>query len=219
MHSSEEKINPSYQPEVTILIPVRNVAKYIDRCLECLLNQDYPKDKYKIWLLDNNSSDGTPQIAAGYKNRGVEIFQLGIDSPAKKYNLIWPKITSEVVGFADGDAYIDKDWLKKVTAVIKDDEVAGAGGIIKTANCEKLIPRIIGYDWQDRCEWSGENVRRIQTMHTIYKKKIIEEMGLFNEQLKTGYDVEMGYKITNAGFKNLRAIGSNRSIYHYLLGN
>ncbi|MBI4812174.1 glycosyltransferase [Candidatus Falkowbacteria bacterium] len=190
-----------FQPEITILIPVRNVAKYIRGCLDALLAQDYPKEKIKIWILDNSSSDGTPGIVAEYKNRGVDIFQMGVDPPAKKYNLIWPKIETEFIGLVDGDAYVSRDWLKNVIAPLAEEGVAGASGLIKTENPEKLFAKLVGYDWQDRCERSTKNVKRVPCMHTVYKKKAIDEIGGFNELLKTGYDVDLGYRLTKAGHK------------------
>jgi len=189
------------QPHVTILIPIKNVAKYIKECLDALLNQTYPKEKYEIWLLDNNSDDGTLEIVANYPKDKVKIIQTGIDSPPIKYNRILPQIKSEVVGLVDGDAIVDKEWLSKTIEPLDDPKVAGACGVILTANKDKLIPRIIGYELQNRYEKMPREIKRAATMHIVYKKRVIEEIGGFNENLKTGYDAEIGHRINNAGYK------------------
>ncbi len=44
-------------------------------------------------------------------------------------------------------------------------------------------------------------IRRVATMHVVYKKSILLEIEGFNEKLKTGYDCEIGYKINDAGYK------------------
>jgi len=188
-------------PSVTILIPIKNVAKYIKECLDALMNQNYPREKYEIWLLDNNSNDGTLEIVANYPKDRVKVIQTGIDSPPIKYNKILPLIKSEVIGLVDGDANVDKEWLIKVVEPLDDTKVAGACGIILTANKNKLIPRIIGYDLQDRYERMPKEIKRAATMHIVYRKNIIEEIGGFNEKLKTGYDAEIGHRINNAGYK------------------
>lgn len=188
-------------PSITILIPIKNVAKYIKTCLDALLNQNYPQDRYEIWLLDNNSNDGTLEIVAKYPQNKVKVIQTGIDSPPVKYNKIMPSIKSEIVGLVDGDANVDKDWLSRVVEPLQDPKVAGATGVILTANSNKLIPRIIGYELQDRYEKMPREIKRAATMHIAYKKKIIEEIGGFNEKLKTGYDAEIGHRINNAGYK------------------
>ncbi|MDP2946998.1 MAG: glycosyltransferase [Nanoarchaeota archaeon] len=188
-------------PNITILIPIKNVAKYIKECLDALLNQSYPADKYEVWLLDNNSDDGTLEIIANYPKDRVKIVQTGIDSPPIKYNKILPLIKSEIIGLVDGDANVDRDWLVKVVEPLDDPKVAGACGVILTANKNKLIPRIIGYELQDRYEKMPREIKRAATMHIVYRRKIIEEVDGFNENLKTGYDAEIGHKINNAGYK------------------
>ncbi len=188
-------------PHVTILIPIKNVAKYIKECLDALLNQDYPTDRYEIWLLDNHSDDGTLDIVAKYTQDKIKVIQVGVDSPPIKYNKVLPQIKSEIVGLVDGDANVDREWLKKTIEPLAESKVAGACGTILTANKNKLIPRIIGYELQDRYEKMPREIKRAATMHIVYKKNVIEEIGGFNEKLKTGYDAEIGHRINNAGYK------------------
>jgi len=54
-------------PRVCILIPVRNEEENIGRCLDSLLNQDYPN--YNITVLDDDSSDATFDIVTDYSKR------------------------------------------------------------------------------------------------------------------------------------------------------
>jgi len=54
--------NPPHQPRVALLIPARNEERTITKCVNSLLVQDYPN--YAIWVLDDNSTDRTPEILA-----------------------------------------------------------------------------------------------------------------------------------------------------------
>lgn len=188
-----------YCPFVSILIPVKDVARYIEKCLDAILNQDYPKDKYEILVLDNKSSDGTQEIVSQY-GEPVRLIQTGIDSPARKYNLVIDQTKGSILGLVDGDANVSKDWLKKVIAPLSDPRVAGATGLILTHNKESLVARVIGYELQYRYENLPRKIKRAATMHTVYKKEVLVEVGRFNERLKTGYDCEIGHRITSAGF-------------------
>lgn len=188
-------------PQVTILIPIRNVAKYINACLDALLNQTYPKDKYQVWLLDNHSDDGTLEIIKKYPQDRVRVLQIGVHSPPIKYNKILPQIKTPLIGFVDSDANVSKDWLRLVVEPLQDPQVAGASGLILTENKDKLIPRIIGYELQDRYEKMPKEITRIATMHVVYKKDVLEEIGGFLETSKTGYDSDIGYRINEAGYK------------------
>ncbi len=199
-------------PYVTILIPIRNVAKYIGPCLEALLNQSYPQDKFEIWLLDNNSDDGTLDIVSRYPKDKVKVIQSGVHLPPAKYNKILSEIKSEIVGFVDGDANVHSDWLIKVVEPLADPKVAGASGMILTANKQKIVPRIIGYELQDRYERMPTEIKRVATMHVVYKKNVLQKLGGFNTDLKTGYDCEIGYRINNAGYKIINI--PDAKVYH-----
>lgn len=187
-------------PVVSILVAVKDMAEYIGDCLDALLKSDYPKDKYEILVMvEDNSTDGTAEIVSGYK-APVQLIMVNFRSPAKAYNYIMEKTKGDILGFVDGDANVDKDWLNRVVEPLKDPKVAGASGIILTQNKELLIPRVIGYELQDRYERMPRRIKRIATMHVVYKKNILKQVGGFNEKLKTGYDCEIGYRINDAGY-------------------
>ncbi len=52
-----------YLPLVSIIIPARNEAKHIKKCLLSVLNQSYPSEKYEVILVDDQSTDQTAYIA------------------------------------------------------------------------------------------------------------------------------------------------------------
>ena len=54
-------------PIVSILIPIRNEAAYIERCLQAVLAQDYPLDRMEILIADGLSDDGTRAILTSLK--------------------------------------------------------------------------------------------------------------------------------------------------------
>jgi glycosyltransferase involved in cell wall biosynthesis len=47
-------------PDITVIVPFHNAGKYIGRCIESLISQNYPRDSYEVILVDNNSSDSSP---------------------------------------------------------------------------------------------------------------------------------------------------------------
>ena len=59
IHSSEKS--------VTIIIRSKNEAKWIGSCLNSIKNQNYDHKKIEVIVLDNNSEDGTKEIAKRYK--------------------------------------------------------------------------------------------------------------------------------------------------------
>jgi len=58
----EAKVNMEGLPFVTVLMPIRNEAAFIERSLKAVLSQDYPPEKMEVLVIDGMSNDGTREI-------------------------------------------------------------------------------------------------------------------------------------------------------------
>lgn len=56
-------------PSVAVIVPARNEADVIERCLSGLLRQNYPADRLRIWLVDDGSEDATAPLATALAGR------------------------------------------------------------------------------------------------------------------------------------------------------
>src|SRR5579872_4449423 len=73
--------------ELTIVIPAKNEAKLIPRLLTSLTNQDYSKmSSTRVLVADANSTDGTPEIVLGFRDRlNVSVIRGGMPSVARNH--------------------------------------------------------------------------------------------------------------------------------------
>ena len=71
--------------DVSIVIPVYNVEKYLERCLNSVARQYFPKERYEIICVDDGSNDNSPQILKNYaqKYQNIKIINLKDSSEAK----------------------------------------------------------------------------------------------------------------------------------------
>jgi len=53
-------------PFVSVIVGIRNEEKFIEECIESLLDLDYPRDSYEIIIVDGMSTDKTPDIVKKY---------------------------------------------------------------------------------------------------------------------------------------------------------
>jgi glycosyltransferase involved in cell wall biosynthesis len=196
-------------PFISILIPTKNVAPYIDRVLRSVFSLDYPKDSFEVWILDGFSTDGTVEIAKKYP---VILRQSGCNVPAF-YNEILKEAKGEIIALGDGDALVDPEWLSHLVSHFDDRNVAGAGGLCLTANNDRLVPRIIGYELKERYERMPSSISRIATMNVLYRKSVLREVGGFDERFDIGYDAEIGHKICARGYTI--AFDPAAIVYHY----
>ena len=55
--------------DVTVIIPVYNVEKYLRKCLDSLVGQDYDKNKMEIYIVDDCSTDKSVEIIKEYEDK------------------------------------------------------------------------------------------------------------------------------------------------------
>src|ERR1700686_1669058 len=89
--------------ELTIVIPAKNEAKLIPRLLISLTNQDYSKmPSTRVLVADANSTDGTPEIVLGFRDR-LKVSGIGGGMPSVGRNLGAAQAESDYVLFLDAD--------------------------------------------------------------------------------------------------------------------
>jgi cellulose synthase/poly-beta-1,6-N-acetylglucosamine synthase-like glycosyltransferase len=70
-----QKIDYTYEPEVTLFIAAYNEKDYVEAKMKNSLELDYPKDKLKIIWVTDGSDDGTPDLLQNYPNTTVHHLQ------------------------------------------------------------------------------------------------------------------------------------------------
>ena len=107
------------KPLVSIIVPIYNVEKYLPRCIDSILLQDYPN--IEIWLVDDGSPDGCPAICDEYAKRDKRIKVIhkpnGGQSDARNAALDVAK--GEFITFIDSDDYVSKDYVSTLFKLLK----------------------------------------------------------------------------------------------------
>ena len=104
----------------SIVIPAFNEEKYIKKCLQSCLNLNYPKIKYEIIVVDNNSTDKTIKIVNEFKQvKLVKEKAQGI-SFARQKGL--KKCKGKYYVSIDADTILPSDWLIKVEKIINKNK-------------------------------------------------------------------------------------------------
>ena len=112
-------------PRFSVVIPAYNEAEFLGSCLDSLLAQDF-RDPYEIIVVDNNSTDGTADLA---RSRGVRV----VPEPAPGVCAARQRGTTaargEIVVSTDADTTFAADWLSRIDRAFREDpaRVAVAG--------------------------------------------------------------------------------------------
>jgi len=113
------KSNADVNTSVSIIIAARNEEENIERTISAILNQNFPKDKLELIIVDDHSTDRTAEIIKSYADQGVKLLQLDIGDALNSYKkyAITKAIemsTGEIIVTTDADCRMGNNWLRTV---------------------------------------------------------------------------------------------------------
>ncbi len=191
-------------PKVTIIVPAYNEEKTIEICIQSLLNLTYPKNKYEILIIDNNSTDSTANIIKKYNVRYFKEKKLGV---ASARNLGIKKAKGEIVAFIDADCAADKDWLfHLVRGFSQNKKIAGVGGDIRALNPKNLIEKYAEVCLFHPKKHMIDNKLQppfLATANCAYKIELVKKASLFDPSFRWCVDADLSWRIYFMGYKFL----------------
>ncbi len=141
---------------ISIVVPIYNVEKYLDKCINSLIKQKY--EYIEIILVDDGSIDNCPAICDKWKEKDSRIIVIhkenGGLSDARNTGIEIAKGT--YICFVDSDDYVDETYVEKLYNAIEDNNVNISQCGIDYINDEHKIIKSIGYDIN--CLLSGRKI-------------------------------------------------------------
>ncbi len=130
------RIDGAPRTDFTVVVPARNESAHLARCLDALLAQDYPADRFRIVVVDDHSEDETAALARRYADRGVVLLRLA-DLPAapsgKKAALAAAIQRADTAWIAttDADTQVPSAWLRHLDAAIRQTDCLMVGSAVR----------------------------------------------------------------------------------------
>ncbi|WP_448564130.1 glycosyltransferase [Trichothermofontia sp.] len=115
-------------PYVSLLVAAKNEEAVIAQLVESLCQLDYPRDRYDLWIIDDNSSDQTPvilqQLAQKYSHlRVIRRLPGAAGGKSGALNHAWPQAAGEILAVFDADAQVPADLLRRVLPLFAAEQV------------------------------------------------------------------------------------------------
>ncbi len=106
--------------KVSIVVPIYNVEKYINRCIDSIINQTYTN--LQIILVNDGSSDSCGKIADEYakKDSRIEVIHKENGGLSDARNFGVKKVTGEFTLFVDSDDWLDKSMVGTMVSTINE---------------------------------------------------------------------------------------------------
>jgi cellulose synthase/poly-beta-1,6-N-acetylglucosamine synthase-like glycosyltransferase len=183
---------PSEQPFASVIVPVRNGEATIAACLDSILATGYPPERREILVVDNGSTDRTPELIRARPVRYLREPKRGV-SNARNRGIAESR--GEILAFVDADCLVEPQWLTELVRPFEDPQVGSVAGDLQHAPpstvAERQAVRLLG-DWQ-RFSFTSDPPYPI-TANAAYRRQVLDEIGPFDPHMTRAQDVELGLR-------------------------
>ena len=202
-------------PFVSIVIPCRNEEQCIANCLDSIIANDFPKDKLEVLVVDGMSEDGTRAVLDAYACRYpfIKIFSNPNRVTPVAFNIGIGHARGDLVMIMSAHATYALDAIRKCAEYSNQYNADNVGGVWKICPRKNgLLDKGIGLALSHPFGVGGARYRTgtdteprwVDTAaYGCYKREVFSKVGLFNERLIRGQDMEFNLRLKKAGGKTL----------------
>ncbi|RCJ25517.1 glycosyl transferase family 2 [Nostoc minutum NIES-26] len=197
-----------YTSFVSVMIPVFNDSERLELCLQALENQTYSKTLYELIVVDNASEEDIKSLVSQFSQAKLTYESQPGSYVARNQGISIAK--GEILAFTDSDCIPASDWIEK-----------GVKNLLSTPNCGLVAGRIDFFfknpekltpvELYENIEMPFNQELNVQETHfgvtanLFTFKHVIDNVGSFDEKLKSGGDREWGERVFQAGYKQIYA--------------
>jgi cellulose synthase/poly-beta-1,6-N-acetylglucosamine synthase-like glycosyltransferase len=194
---------------ISLLLPIRNEAAYIEQGLLAILAQDYPANSMEILIADGMSTDNTRSLIRDFAVLHPQLQIYILDNPGEivptGINIALRQAKGEIIIRVDGHTLIAPDYVRQCVEALQRTHADNVGGKMnaigsnpfgKAVALATSTPFGIGggrFHYSDTEEW-------VDTVYMgAWPRRVFDEIGLFDEELVRDQDDEFNYRLRENG--------------------
>ena len=210
------------KPFTSVIVCTYNGEYRIKDCLDALIVQDYPRDRYETIVVDDGSTDNTSKVVSKYPIKLIR-HKKNLGTYTSR-NTGLRNAKGEIVAYTDDDCIQNKSWLKNLVKSYNNRNVVAVGGITESFSCNTIAEKYMaetGYGNPTPLEFGKSKnplyrflvylkdmffpfnticsplveVYAIYTLNASFRKNILKQIGGWDEDLKFGGDTEICMRI------------------------
>ena len=207
--------------EISIIVPVYNVEKYLENCIESILNQTF-KD-FELILVDDGSTDNSSKICDIYekKDSRIKVIHKNNGGLSSARNAGLDIACGKYVGFVDSDDYIHYQMYEKLySQIIKNKADISICGFQKVKEFEKGL--LSTHKFYEKVELFN-NIEALEQLYCKYSTEFVVSWNklyiktLFKDiKFKEGAIHEDEFIIHQLLYKVNKVVYNNEKLYFYL---
>lgn len=197
---------------LSVIVPIYNEEKYIAKCLDSILEQDYPKDDMELLLVDGMSTDKTREIVATYIAK-YSFIRL-IDNPDRiapcAMNRGIREAKGNVIMRLDAHASYEKNYFSILVRALDEYKADNVGSVCHTDVLNKTPKTLAIREVLSNKFGVGNSIFRtgithVQEVETVpfgcWKREVFEKYGMYDTRLVRNQDIELNKRIVRGGGK------------------
>lgn len=197
-------MSPEEPPRVSIIIPVHNDSEGIRATLDSLSEQTHPNSGYEVFVVDNRSTDETPTVVRNCirgKRRFELLFEDETQSSYAARNVGIAQSSGEILAFIDADVTVDETWVADIVSSMEIHDSPYVGCRVEiVSEQDSLVGEFVRLRGFPVARYL-ENDRFAPTCCLVVRRHVFDDVGVFDDRLISGGDVEFGHRVFEAGYE------------------
>lgn len=191
-------------PSVGIVVPCKNEAGTLAACLTAL--RDQQPGLVRVVVVDNGSTDGSREIAAGAADQLIDLPKASISRMRNRGAAELGDV--DVVGFVDADVVVGPQWLRTGLDALTD----GADLIGSRSLADRQAPWVAA-------RWAAVERHRahpdslLWSQHLLVERPVFAALGGFDETMRTGEDADLSARARALGY-DVRLVPGMTAVHH-----
>lgn len=209
----------STDPKITVVVPVYNVEKYLDKCIRSITNQTYLN--LEIILVDDGSTDNSPVICDKWakQDKRIIVVHKKNSGASSARNTGLEMATGDYITFVDSDDYVDLNIYESLLKLLKkyNADASACGMVRESSNGYKEVwadYSIREFNRKDLLKWVGEasGILPVSPCNKLFSRESIANVK-FDESLKYAEDTLFNFEAA----QNInKFILLSEPYYHYV---
>jgi mycofactocin system glycosyltransferase len=196
---------PALLPDISIIIPVKDRAGELQRCLSSLAALAYPREKLQIIVVDDGSSDDSALVAQQFQALVVPSGGVG-RGPAAARNAGASRATGELLAFIDSDCTASTEWLNELIPAFNNPAMAAVGGQVDGMCNDSAVDRYestmssLSLGSRERSGSGGNDTFYLPSCNLLVRRSAFRSAGGFKDEMHVGEDVDLTWRLRDSGW-------------------
>lgn len=193
-------------PLVAVIVPCWNEAATVAATCNSLLALHYPKELLEVILVNDGSTDTTPEAMAQFAdNPRVRIIHKKNGGKHTALNTGIAATNADIIGCLDADSFVEPDALAEIIPCFARTEVAAVTAAMSVHNPKSILEHMQNAEYIFGITYrhvfaSINGLYVIPGPFSFYRRNIVEKLGGFRHGHQTE-DMEMALRLQHAGYE------------------